>query len=65
MPRRRPEAPDGAPTTLHEITRRYYATAVQLAQAMGLPLSEQLIQDHRESISCCYIEAGRSGVRRS
>ena len=38
-PRRRPEAPS-APTTLTEIARRYYACAVALAKAMGLPMTE-------------------------
>jgi hypothetical protein len=61
-PRRRPEAPS-APTTLTEITRRYYATAIALSKAMGVPLSETFIREHRESISCCFIEAGRAGVR--
>src|SRR6266850_1170882 len=62
-PRRRPEAPGVAPTTLHEITRRYYACAIALAKAMGLPMSETFMREHRESISCCFIEAGRAGVR--
>src|SRR5882724_6768238 len=62
-PRRRPEAPGVAPTTLTEITRRYYACAIALAKAMGVPLSETFMRDHRESISCCFIEAGRAGVR--
>jgi hypothetical protein len=62
-PRRRPEAPPVAPTTLHEITRRYYACAVALAKAMGVPMSETFLREHRESISCCFIEAGRAGVR--
>src|SRR5919109_5190166 len=61
-PRRAP-APDVAPTTLTEITRRYYACAVALAKAMGVPLSETFLREHRESISCCFIEAGRAGVR--
>ena len=61
-PRRRPEAPR-APTTLTEITRRYYACAVALAKAMGVPMSETFMKEHRESISCCFIEAGRTGVR--
>jgi hypothetical protein len=61
-PRRRPEAPS-APPTLHEITRRYVATALALARAMGLPLTETFMREHRESISCCFIEAGRAGVR--
>ena len=61
-PRRRPEAPS-APTTLTEITRRYYACAVALAKAMGLPLTETFLREHRESISTCFIEAGRAGVR--
>jgi hypothetical protein len=61
-PRRRLEAPE-APTTLHEITRRYYATALALAKAMGLPLTEQFILQHRESISTCFIESSRAGIR--
>jgi hypothetical protein len=61
-PRRRPEAPS-APTTLTEITRRYYACAVALARAMGVPMTETFMREHRESISCCFIEAGRAGVR--
>ncbi len=61
-PRRRPDAPS-APTTLTEITRRYYACAVALAKAMGLPMSETFLREHRESVSCCFIEAGRAGVR--
>jgi hypothetical protein len=60
--RRRPEAPR-APTTLTEIARRYYATAIALSKAMGVPLSATFIREHRESISCCFIEAGRAGVR--
>jgi hypothetical protein len=61
-PRQAP-APDFAPTTLTEIARRYYACAVALAKAMGVPLSETFLREHRESISCCFIEAGRAGVR--
>jgi hypothetical protein len=30
---------------------------------MGLSLTETFIREHRESISCCFIEAGRAGVR--
>jgi hypothetical protein len=30
---------------------------------MGVPLSETFLREHRESISCCFIEAGRAGVR--
>ena len=60
-PRRRPDVPS-APTTLTEIARRYYATAIALSKAMGVPLSETFIREHRESISCCFIEAGRAGV---
>jgi hypothetical protein len=62
-PRRRPEAPS-APTSLHEITRRYYACAVALAKAFGVPCTETFIKEHRESISCCYIESGRAGGSR-
>jgi hypothetical protein len=62
-PRRRPDAPSFAPTSLTEIARRYYACAVALAKAMGVPMSETFMREHRESISCCFIEAGRAGVR--
>ena len=62
-PRRRFEATSVEPTTLTEITRRYYACAVALAKAMGVPLTETFLQAHRESISCCFIEAGKAGVR--
>jgi hypothetical protein len=62
-PRRRPDAPGFAPTTITEITRRYYACAVALARAMGVPMTETFLRQHRESISCCFIEAGRAGVR--
>jgi hypothetical protein len=61
--RKRPDAPTGEPATLTEITRRDYACAVALAKAMGLPMSEDFLRQHRESISCCFIEAGRAGVR--
>jgi hypothetical protein len=48
---------------LTEITRRYYACAIALSKAMGLPLTEDFMRQHRESISCCFIESGRAGVR--
>src|SRR5262245_58670796 len=51
------------PTTVHEICRRYVATAATLAKVMGLPLSEAFIKEHRESIASCFIETGRAGVR--
>jgi hypothetical protein len=60
--RKRPDAPS-APTTLTEIARRYYACAIALSKAMGVPMSETFLREHRESISCCFIEAGRAGVR--
>jgi hypothetical protein len=34
-----------------------------LSKAMGVPMSETFMREHRESISCCFIEAGRAGVR--
>jgi hypothetical protein len=52
-----------APSSIHEITRRYVACAVALAKALGVPLTEAFLRDHRESISCCFIESGRAGVR--
>jgi hypothetical protein len=51
----RPQERPRPPTTIYEITRRYYACAVSLAKVMGVPMSEAFIQEHRESISCCFI----------
>jgi hypothetical protein len=51
------------PTSITEICRRYAACAAGLARAFGLPLTETFLREHRESISCCFIEAGRAGVR--
>ena len=61
-PRRRPEAPR-APGSLHEITRRYVATAIALARAMGVPYTEAFLLEHHSAISCCYIQAGMEGLR--
>jgi hypothetical protein len=55
--------PAPEPTTIHEICRRYVATAATLAKLLGVPLTEAFIQQHRESIACCFIESGRAGVR--
>jgi hypothetical protein len=62
-PRRRPEAPTFAPTSLTEIARRYYACAMALSKAMGVPMSETFMRQHRESVTACFIESGRAGVR--
>jgi hypothetical protein len=51
------------PETIPGITRRYYACAVALAKVMGVPLTETFVREHRESISCCFIESGRIGLR--
>ena len=51
------------PTSITEICRRYAACAAGLARAFGLPLTETFLREHRESISCCFIGAGRAGVR--
>jgi hypothetical protein len=48
---------------LTEIARRYVATGLALSRALGLPWTEDFLRQHRESISCCFIEAGRAGVR--
>ena len=61
-PRRRSEPPS-VPTSLHEITRRYVATALALSKAMGLPWTEEFIRQHRESITTCFIQAGMEGLR--
>jgi hypothetical protein len=58
----KPRPPSG-PTTIHEICRRYMATATTLAKIMGVPWSEAFLKEHRESIACCFIESGRAGVR--
>ena len=34
-----------------------------MSKAFGVPCTTTFIKEHRESISCCYIEAGRAGVR--
>jgi hypothetical protein len=63
MAREGKSRPAPEPTTIHEICRRYVATAATLAKVMGLPLTEAFIKEHRESIACCFIESGRAGVR--
>src|SRR5262245_29624920 len=63
MARSSPRLPPASATTITELTRRYFACAMQLAKVMGLPLTEAFIIQHRESISCCFIESGRVGVR--
>jgi hypothetical protein len=60
-----PRRPGGPPTTLTEIARRYYATAIALSKVMGVPLTETFIREHRESISCCFIEAGRANMAKT
>jgi hypothetical protein len=55
--------PAPRPTTLHEICRRYVATATTLAQVLGVPLTEAFMQEHHQAIACCFIESGRVGVR--
>jgi hypothetical protein len=56
-PTRAHDAPR-APTTIHEIARRYHACAVALGQTLGLSLAEGLAQ-HRESVTAVFIECGR------
>jgi hypothetical protein len=55
--------PAPRPTTITEICRRYAACAAGLARAFGLPLTEDFLRQHRESISCCFIEASRADLR--
>jgi hypothetical protein len=43
-PRRRPDAPSVTPMTLTEIARRYYACAIALSKAMGVPMSETFMK---------------------
>jgi hypothetical protein len=62
-PRRRPEAPSVAPTTITELARRYHSCAVALAKSLGLPMTEAFLRDHRESVSSIFIAADRAGVR--
>jgi hypothetical protein len=58
---RAPDAPR-APTTIHEIARRYHACAVALAQTLGLAVAE-VLREHRESVTAVFIECGRSDLR--
>jgi hypothetical protein len=59
----KPQPQASPPDTIHEICRRYVATAAILAKLLGLPLTEAFIKEYRESIACCFIESGRTGVR--
>jgi hypothetical protein len=63
MAREGTSRPAAEPTTLHEICRRYVATATTLAKVLGVPLTEAFIQEHHQAIACCFIESGRAGVR--
>jgi hypothetical protein len=49
-------------TSITEIARRYHAAAVALAQTLGLSLQEVLSQ-HRESVTAIFIECGRCDLR--
>ena len=49
-------------TSLTEIARRYHAAAVALAQTLGLSVQDVLTQ-HRESVTAIFIEAGRCDLR--
>jgi len=50
------------PTSITEIARRYHASAVALAQTLGLPL-EAVLSQHRESVTAIFIEASRCELR--
>jgi hypothetical protein len=54
--------PASRPTTLTEIARRYHAAAVALAQTLDLSLEEVLTQ-HRESVTAIFIESSKCEVR--
>jgi hypothetical protein len=54
--------PAPRPTTITEIARRYHAAAVALAQTLGLSLQEVLAQ-HRESVTAIFIESGHCDLR--
>ena len=58
---RAPDVPR-APTTIHEIARRYHACAVALAQTLGLAVAE-VLREHRERVTAIFIECGRSDLR--
>jgi hypothetical protein len=49
-------------TSITEAARRYHATALALAQSLGVSLAEVLTQ-HRESVTAIYIECSRCEVR--
>jgi len=51
-----------AKTSLTEIARRYHGCAVVLAQTLGLSVQEVLAQ-HRESVTAIFIESGRCDLR--
>jgi hypothetical protein len=50
------------PTSITEIARRYHAAAVALAQTLGLSVQDVLTQ-HRESVTAIFIECGRCDLR--
>jgi hypothetical protein len=54
--------PAPRPTSLTEIARRYHAAALALSQTFGLPL-EQVLKEHRESVTAIFIESGRCDLR--
>jgi hypothetical protein len=50
------------PTSITEVARRYHAAAVALSQTFGLPL-EEVLREHRESVTAIFIESGRCELR--
>jgi hypothetical protein len=54
--------PAPKPTGITEIARRYHAAAWALAQTLGLSIQDVLTQ-HRESVTAIFIECGKCELR--
>src|SRR5262245_963080 len=64
-PPRPPRPPATPPTTIDEICRRYWGCAITLARVMGVSMTDDFLEKHRESVACVFIESGRANVRLS
>jgi hypothetical protein len=54
--------PAPKPTSITECARRYHAAAVALSQTLGVSLQE-VLREHRESVTAVYIESSKCEVR--
>ena len=57
-----PRQPPKPPETISGIARRYHACALALATTWGLPV-EQVLREHRESVTAVFIETSRAELR--